>query len=136
MKTYVVSAKVKHGDQHGRSIGHPTINLDSTLWPADLQPGVYASKVTLGEKQYLGALYFGPRSIKAETKNILEITLFEFSDTIYGEVVSVLVGDFVREPIEYQPGKQNENALKEQIADDVSKVMQLGRLRWPQLAIL
>ncbi|MBP9781230.1 riboflavin kinase [Candidatus Woesebacteria bacterium] len=131
MKTYVFSATVKHGDQHGRTIGYPTINLDPILWPNDLQPGVYLSKVTVSDKEYIGALYFGPRSIKGETKNVFEITLLDFSSTIYGEVVSVQVGDFVREPIEYQPGKQHESALKEQIADDISKVIQLGRLRWP-----
>lgn len=131
MKTYVLSAAVKHGDQHGRTIGYPTINLDPTLWPTELHPGVYVSKVTVEDKDYLGALYFGPRSIKGETKNVLEITLLDFSSTVYGEVVSVQVGDFVREPIDYQPGKQNESALKEQIADDISKVIQLARLRWP-----
>ncbi len=119
----VITAKVLTGDQHGRSIGYPTINLDPTLWPADLQPGVYASKVTFGEKQYLGALYFGPRSIKGESKNVFEITLLEFSGSIYGEIVSVLIGDFVRPPIEYQPGKLNESELQKQIADDISRII-------------
>lgn len=131
MKTYVLSATVKHGDQHGRSIGYPTINLDPTLWPNDLQPGVYVSKVTIADKDYLGALYFGSRSIRGETKNVLEITLLEFSGAIYGELVSFQIGDFIRPPIDYQPGKQNEYKLKKQIADDISRVKKLGRLRWP-----
>ncbi len=122
MKSNVIVAAVKHGDQHGRSIGYPTINLDPILWPSELQPGVYASRVAINEKQYLGALYYGPRSIKGETKNVLEITLLEFSSEIYGQDVAVEVGNFVRAPIEYQPGKHHESALQKQIADDVKKI--------------
>lgn len=133
MKPYLLCARVKRGDQHGLSIGFPTINLDVALWPIDLKPGVYASKVTVCEKDYLGALYFGPRSIKGETKNVLEITLLDFSDTIYGESVVVVVGDFVRSPIMYQTGKLNESALQKQIVQDISEVQRLGRLHWPEL---
>ncbi len=130
------SAMVKHGDQHGRSIGYPTINLDPELWPVDFASGVYASKVTIDGKVYLGALYFGPRTIRGETKNVLEITLLNFSSEVYGVEVAVEVGSFVRPPIDYQPGKRNESELQKQIADDILHVIQLGKTRWSQFESL
>lgn len=117
------------GDQHGRTIGFPTINLDPELWPSKLQPGVYASRVTVAEQTYLGALYFGPRTIKSETTNVLEITLLDFSAEIYDRVVQVEVGDFIRAPIVYEPSSFSQAKLQQQIASDVDQIKKLNPQR-------
>lgn len=130
MHSHFLSAIVETGDRHGRTIGYPTINLDPTLWPESLKPGVYASYVTLDGKSYLGALYFGPRSIKGETKSVLEINLLDFVGDIYNQAVKVEIWDFVRSPIEYRPGQTNEIKLQQQIKNDILSVRKLGNLRW------
>ncbi|MCA9372674.1 riboflavin kinase [Candidatus Woesebacteria bacterium] len=119
-------ATILHGDQHGRTIGFPTINMDPELWSSEFQPGVYASRVTISGETYIGALYFGPRTIKSETKNVLEITLLDFSAEIYDQVVVVEVGDFIRAPIVYEPGSFSEAKLQQQIASDVAQIQKLN----------
>lgn len=129
MHSHFLSAVVEHGDRHGRTIGYPTINLDPTLWPEALEPGVYASYVTLDEKSYLGALYFGPRSIKGETKSVLEINLLDFTGDVYGQTVRVEIGEFIRAPIGYKPNQHDETELQQQINKDISTIRELAKTR-------
>lgn len=121
----VLQGIVLPGDQYGRSIGVPTINLDPTLWPAVLQPGVYAASVQHADKTYGGALYFGPRLIKNETNNVLEVTLFDFAGDLYGQEVRVEVRDFIRPPIDFSADEVGETHMKQQIDLDVSQIQQL-----------
>lgn len=130
MHQFILSAVVKHGDRHGRQIGFPTINLDSLLWPKSEPAGVYACRVTIAKKTYLGALYFGPRSIKGETQSVLEINLLDFAGDVYGQTAKVELGDFIRSPIEYSPDQTNEIKLQQQIKNDILLVRKLGNLRW------
>jgi len=123
MKTlFSLNGTVLTGDQHGRTIGYPTINLDPSLWPAHFQPGVYASTVVIKNTAFLGALYFGSRSIKGETRSVLEITLLDYSGNLYHQKVEVRVGDFIRPPIEYVPTKSDETKLQRQIQSDIREI--------------
>jgi riboflavin kinase/FMN adenylyltransferase len=112
------SSTVLHGDKSGRQIGFPTINLDPKAMPLGSEEGVYASEVRVADKIYVGALYFGPRSVKNEVFNVLEIHILNFSQEIYGQTVSFKVGTFIRPVIHFT--KLSE--LKTQLAEDIAAI--------------
>src|SRR5690242_2633767 len=87
---------VLKGDQLGRTIGFPTLNLDASIMPKDFQQGIYACTVVIEGKQYKGALYFGPRLVVGETKDVLEIHVLDFSKEIYGKEVEFEIGKYIR----------------------------------------
>jgi len=115
-----ISATVLRGDQVGRTIDFPSLNLDSTLMPSTLQkkPGVYSSRVRIGATEYTGALYYGPRLVKGETHNVLEIHVLDFNQEIYGETIAFIVDEFVRPPLDFA----SLEGLKQQLGEDVARV--------------
>lgn len=114
-------AVVLHGGKTGQSIGFPTVNLSPTIISAQTATGVYSSVVKYNEKEYRGALYYGPRLVKNETKNVLEIYILDFNKEIYGEEIRFKLGKFIR-------GVKNFNSLielKRQLQKDITVVKQM-----------
>src|SRR5690348_8666864 len=108
--------KVVKGHQKGRTINFSTINLDPTILPEDMKPGVYATLVQHEGKNYKGALYFGPRLVINETKNVLEIHIFDFNKEIYDDVITFQVKEYVRGVLDFSSFKE----MQKQIEDDVA----------------
>jgi riboflavin kinase / FMN adenylyltransferase len=115
------SSCVFHGDKSGRQIGFPTINLDPTIMPLGCEEGVYASRVEVRGKKYTGALYFGPRSVKNEVFNVLEIYILDFTGEIYGETVQFSLGTFIRPVIHFTTLEE----LKQQLYQDIADIKKL-----------
>ncbi len=112
---------VLHGDQTGRTIGFPTINLDPSIVSEklpDLEKGVHAAYVKIQNKEYKGALYYGPRVVKQETKDVLEIFVPDFSDEVNGEVVEFEIVQLKRPVMDFDSLEK----LKEQIQKDITAV--------------
>lgn len=110
---------VLHGDQTGRTIGFPTLNLDPTIVTKnlpDLEKGVHAAWVKIREKKYKGALYFGPRVVKNETKDVLEIYILDFDEEIYGSPVEFEIVSFIRSVMNFS----SLDELKDQIEKDIT----------------
>ncbi|NCN06330.1 MAG: hypothetical protein GW946_00620 [Candidatus Pacebacteria bacterium] len=118
-----IAATVLRGDQTGRTINFPSLNLDAALWPKALQaqPGVYASLVQIAGRRYKGALYYGPRLVKKEVHNVLEIHVFDFAEEIYDQTIEFQIGAFVRPPLDFD----SLDGLKQQLAEDVARVVGL-----------
>jgi FAD synthase len=109
-------AVVSHGDKSGRKIGFPTINLDPAVVPQDTPQGVYASRLKIVDREYLGALYFGPRLVKGETHNVLEIFILDFSAEIYGQTVQFSLGKFIRPVLHFNSLEELQQQLQKDIA--------------------
>lgn len=116
MKTWYTSTVLK-GDQAGRTIGFPTVNLDPTVLSSDTKKGVYACVVRHGSKSYAGTLYFGPRLVKGESHDVLEIFIHDFSDSIYGSEIMFSCAGYIRPVMDF--GSFDD--LKKQIEDDIDK---------------
>ena len=96
-RPYAIQGKVVRGAGRGRTIGIPTINLESPdprkLLPPD---GVYAVDVTIGPgttgngQRFGGMMNQGPRPTFGEQARTLEIHLFDFEGELYGETVNVV----------------------------------------------
>jgi len=89
---YFISGTVVSGNKIGRQIGFPTANInlnnDNKIIPAD---GVYAVKVNVKGKEYLGMLNIGYRpTINVEySEKRIEVNIFDFNDDVYFKDVSI-----------------------------------------------
>ena len=98
-----ISATVLSGDKTGRTINSPTINLNTKLMPSPERekPGVYGCLVKVDKNIYKGALYFGPRLLKNETENVLEIFILDFCKNVYNQTIQFRVKLFIRPPMNF-----------------------------------
>lgn len=112
---------VLHGDQYGRTLGFPTINLDPNLIQHRCEPGVYAANIEVAGVSYAGALYYGPRITLHETTTVLEIHIVGIDRDIYDSSVRFRLGAFVRPPMDFSTTE----ALKQQLAVDIQTVKNL-----------
>jgi len=73
------------GNEIGRTIGYPTANiLIENKWKLVPKDGVYAVRVSLGNKQYFGMLNIGNRPTIVSAEKSIETHIFDFSEDIYG----------------------------------------------------
>lgn len=114
-------SKVFHGSKDGSNKAYPTVNLDPLVLPADFKKGVYASWVKVGGQQYPGAAYFGPRLVKNEQHDVLEIYLLDFSAQVYGQEVEFSLIKFIRGVMDFT----DFSLLKAQINKDISDVKRI-----------
>lgn len=111
-----------HGDRTGHTLGFPTANLDPKLVATISKDGIYAGTVQYGDKEYLGAIYLGPRLTLGEVNRVFEIHLLDFSGDLYGQSLSFTIDTFIRPPKNFTTVA----ALKQQLADDISAVRRLA----------
>ena len=92
-RPYSVQARVRRGDQRGRALGFPTVNLDSPparkLLPPD---GVYAVRAQTPAGAFGGMMNLGGRPTFGDLARSLEVHLFDTDIELYGASVRV---DFV-----------------------------------------
>ena len=92
-RPYSVQARVRRGDQRGRALGFPTVNLDSPparkLLPPD---GVYAVRAQTPAGAFGGMMNLGGRPTFGDLARSLEVHLFDTDIDLYGASVRV---DFV-----------------------------------------
>lgn len=116
-----LNGRVLRGDQTGRTIGFPTINLDPSIIEKnidELENGVYAARVSIEGKEFKGALYYGPRIVKEETHNVLEIHVLDFDEDVYDEKIEFEIVEFIRPVMDFDSLEK----LKDQIRKDVVSV--------------
>jgi riboflavin kinase/FMN adenylyltransferase len=93
-RPYAFSGTVVAGDQRGRSLGYPTVNIAvpsaRKLLPPD---GVYAVRARTARGVFGGMMNLGGRPTFGDLERTLEVHLFDVSGDWYGERLSV---DFVR----------------------------------------
>ena len=96
--SHFVSGTVIHGLHNGEKLGFPTVNLkmpEGRIIPAF---GVYASKVTTESgKTFQAATDIGVKPTVCDDASILvESHLFDFSEDIYGENITVELLEYIR----------------------------------------
>ena len=79
------SGIVVKGLQNGRLFGFPTANIELAAGSEKPEQGVFAVLVEWQEKKYQGMLYVGSRPTIHLSELSIEINIFDFNQTIYGE---------------------------------------------------
>lgn len=116
MDKYKVKGTVVHGKALGRTVGMPTINLETKEDVSGIPSGVYASKARLREKEYLGVTSVGKRpTVDEEDYRTIETYLLDFSEDVYGEEVELTLEAYIREIQKFDNIKQ----VKEQVKKDI-----------------
>lgn len=83
-----IKGEVIRGAQLGRKMGFPTANVDAKNL-TEIENGVYASEVIMGEKHHKAMSNIGLRPSVDGTTRLLETHIFDFDGDIYGEQIEV-----------------------------------------------
>ena len=89
-KPYSMTGRIIHGNQLGRTLGFPTINIACQRKKIALS-GIFAVNVRIEsfDEIFLGVAHIAKRSIVNDHEPILEVNLFDFDQDVYGKRVSV-----------------------------------------------
>ena len=117
---YKLTGEVIHGNKLGRTIGFPTANLKIDQTTKMLpEIGVYAVRAQLNGRSLEGVMNIGKKPTVQQSDLIsVEVFLFEFSEEIYGELLTVTIFDRLRgeqrfgsvEELKQQLKKDEQNA--------------------------
>lgn len=118
---YDVTGVVTEGKKIGTKLGFPTANItveeDYKLIPAD---GVYAVFVKIDEKRYSGMLNIGLRPTVDGHSKVVEVNIFDFSQEIYGETITIEFVKKLRDEKKFESLEHLKSQLKKdkEIASD------------------
>lgn len=121
-REYYIESIIKKGEQLGRKIGFPTINMyiNDMESPKD---GVYISKVEIDNYKDSGVTYKGygmtyvGRCLVSgyrKDKRLIETYVFDFDETVYGKNARIYFLDRIRDVIEFDSFE----SLKKQLIID------------------
>lgn len=106
---------VIYGEQRGRTLGFPTVNIGITGEESLPAEGVYAVKVGVLGKTVLGMASIGRKETFGEGHALtLEVNLLDFSQMVYGEHVVIYWHQRLRAQVKYTGAE----ALIEQLKRD------------------
>lgn len=105
------------GKGRGKPMGFPTINLKIPD-NFELKDGIYAVKVTIENKKFIGALHYGPVPTFAEQEKSLEVYLIEVTNE---DLVSYGLEDLDDKPIKVGIIKYLREIIKFKLVEDLVK---------------
>ncbi len=120
-RAYTICGHVNHGEKRGRTIGFPTANIHLRRAETPLH-GVYS--VTMHSKKHgdiAGIANLGRRPTVNGTRVQLEVHLFDFDKSLYGEQVCISFQHKIRDEIKFE----SFDDLKQQIQIDCKKAVDL-----------
>jgi riboflavin kinase/FMN adenylyltransferase len=121
-RNYSITGYVENGDKIGRKIGFPTANIrpdyNYKLVPCN---GVYAVKVLIDKKEYLGMLNIGfrPTVNKGNENKSIEAHIIGFEGDLYGQKISLSFYKRIRDEMKFNSLEELTTQLdldKEQIS--------------------
>jgi len=117
---YQLDGTVILGDQRGRTIGFPTLNVDiekDRLIPPN---GVYITETFIKNEKYASVTNIGSRpTFTIDSKNHLETHLLDFNEDVYGEHATVEFISRLRNERKFNSGDE----LVQQIKNDVKNTV-------------
>lgn len=114
-RPYETTGVVIEGDKRGRQLGYPTANLNVNEEKLLPTRGVYAVKVNYHNKIYEGMANLGvkPTFKTGDLKPSVEVYIFDFEGNIYGESITVLWYQFIRDEKKFNGLNELVSQLKE-----------------------
>jgi riboflavin kinase / FMN adenylyltransferase len=119
---YSIRGIVITGRKVGKTIGFPTANLKlNELSPLFLANGVYAVKIKHRQTLYNGMANIGIRPTFEQHELTIEVNLFDFSDDLYGQELTLYFIRKIRDEKKFSGPEE----LKRQITLDKKLIMEL-----------
>lgn len=115
-RPFAIEGEVVHGEKRGRTIGVPTANIrmGDYMRPAY---GVYATRTRLADGRVVnGVANLGVRPMFEIPEPLLEVWLFDFNESLYGQTVETELVAFLRGELNFD----GLDALKVQIDADAA----------------
>lgn len=121
-RPYAICGRVGHGDERGRTIGFPTMNIDLHRQVSPLR-GVFAVRVRgIDQAPLPGVANIGNRpTVAGDDRFLLEVHLFDFDREVYGEHVAVEFVERIRDEKRFDSFDQ----LKKQIQADAGRARKI-----------
>ncbi len=116
---FSISGTVSHGQKRGRTIGFPTANVPLSRKVSPVS-GVYVVSADIAGKRYQGVANIGVKPTVDGQVQQLEVHLFEFSGSIYGQQIEVILHAKLRDEQKFA----SFDALRAQIVLDVEQAKQ------------
>ncbi len=119
-REYSIIGRVFHGDKRGRELGFPTANV---LLKRRVSPlsGVFAVMVNTNNGQFKGVANIGARPTINGVRQQLEVHIFDFDESLYGQCIEVIVKKKLRPVIKFD----SLEALTAQIHQDSEQAKQV-----------
>ncbi|HEY8806777.1 MAG TPA: bifunctional riboflavin kinase/FAD synthetase [Candidatus Limnocylindria bacterium] len=116
-RPYAATGTIVKGEQRGRALGFPTINVATP--PDKLLPhdGIYATWVMLGGTRYRAASSLGVRPTFGGGPRKLEAYILDFNSDVYGQEASIAFVERLRDELRFDSADE----LAAQIAKDVEQ---------------
>ena len=112
---YTADGTVARGEQRGRGLGYPTINVETPAEKILPRDGIYACWVEVGGSRHAAATSLGVRPTFGPGPRTLECHLLDFAGDLYGAQVRVTFVKRLRDEQRFPTA----GALAAQIARDV-----------------
>ena len=125
-RPYSIKGIVVKGNQFGRTINVPTVNIyptDCKLLPPN---GVYSSETIIDGEVVLGVTNIGTKPTVHDGKTIsVETNLFDFNKNIYGKNIEVCLKHFQRPEMKFD----SVETLKKQMESDAAFAKELFMIK-------
>lgn len=120
-RPYSLTGRIGYGKQLGRQLGVPTANLHLRRYRSPLQ-GVFAVIAAFTDgSRYAGVANIGVRpTVSGDKKPLLEVHLFDFNRSIYGEALDVEFCTKLRREQKFE----SVTALRDQLQQDIQAARQ------------
>lgn len=123
----IIKAKVIHGQGKGAEMGFATANQQISQLEKLPEIGVYASKVKIDDKQYIGITNVGTRpTVDDAAKITIETHVLDYNGDLYGKVIEVDLVYRIRDIKKFA----NTQQLLKQINDDKETARELLENDW------
>lgn len=119
-RPYAISGQIVRGDQRGGGLGYPTINVHVHQKKLPLS-GIYVVYVEGLSKACWGVASVGYRPMYPSRRDLLEVFLLDFDETVYTQHCTVSFVNYLREELFFS----SEQALIDQIALDVAQAREI-----------
>ncbi len=121
-----IEGVVIHGLGNGKKVNMPTANLDIKDIDKDIEYGVYATKVIIDDKSYLGVCNIGNRPT-IDNKKTVEVLIIDFNKDIYGKNIEIKLLKKLRDIEKFDSLIE----LKKQVDKDIEKTKEIyGEKLW------
>ena len=123
----IIKSKVIHGQGKGAEMGFATANQQISQLEKLPEIGVYASKVKIDDKQYIGITNVGTRpTVDDAAKITIETHVLDYSGDLYGKIIEVDLVYRIRDIKKFA----NTQQLLKQINDDKETAIELLANDW------